>query len=882
MAFREGDRFGRYIIGPLLGQGGMGEVRRAEDTILVRAVALKILLHDEAWGEGVSPSAEAIARLMREARAAAALDHPNAVAIFDVGEEGDHPYIAMELIDGVTLRALIGDEEQPLDRRIRWSLEVARALAAAHRRGIVHRDVKPENVMVREDGVVKVLDFGIARSAPLVDASGAKSTRAPGSPILPTLTEKGLSVGTPLYMAPEQLRGEPVDPRCDQFAWGVVVYELLTGASPWASDGGPLQAVSNILTRKPPSMRAANPAIPAEVDELVRRALSKDASDRFATMDDVVRALEPHAGVAPERRAATLPPQRVKRRRTLVLTLALVAATLGAAGGAFRMRETRRARERPEPEAKLESADASVRAGKTSRGSALSVNAQANIEYRAGIQALRDASTRAAIARFQKAVELDPSFAAANLGLLCTAWAVDDELREVFRAAEASRGSLGEADRALLNAFAPWMLPAPDIKLVESRLSAITARDPTDVDALVALAKVRIIALDFNGSLAPLEAAQRLEPGRADIFDLRGTVYASLDRVDDAMHEYGLCTDLAPGATSCLRTVIQLQLDAGKCAEAETTARRMIKIEPNGSTAYAFLAYSLFREGQPLESVRLALQGQIERSQEKSLTMADVRVTMAVLEGNFDEALKALADWQGVLRDAPEDARHFDVLEQSADLLFEIGRTKEVAALAQDYVKRRGGWTPDPSSVDPTLLADALRYRAGDLSRAAFLRARESWRAREWIRLGLATEREGRSALWFDGYARGVKTVADAKEAVAVMDAFAPFPRATQRNLRMDEALGGTLLRAGRVEEALPLLRRASGSCLAAAYPFDHAHAIADLGDALQKLGDRPGACYAYGELLARWGKARPPSVTAERVRASARTLHCTTQSAPR
>ena len=565
MAFREGDRFGRYIIGPLLGQGGMGEVRRAEDTLLVRAVALKILLHDEAWGAGVSPSPEAVARLMREARAAAALDHPNAVAIFDVGEEGDHPYIAMELIDGVTLRALVGDEEQPLDRRIRWSLEVARALAAAHRRGIVHRDVKPENVMVRDDGVVKVLDFGIARSAQLTGDGGATSTRAPGAPILPTLTEKGISVGTPLYMAPEQLRGEPVDPRCDQFAWGAVVYELLTGASPWASEGGPLQAVSNILTRKPPPMRAGNPAIPAEVDNVVRRALSKDAADRFATMDDVVRALEPHAGIAPDRRAPPLPPQRVKRRRKLVITLALVVGAMGTAGGAFQMLETWRARGLAEHAAKASAADAAVAAATTERGSALSSNAEATAAYRGGMQALHDASLQAARERFRRATALDPTFAAAHLGLILAATeVVDDELRSAFRSAEVSRSSLGERDHALLNAFAPWMLEVPDQAAVDSRLAALIAGAPDDVEALIQLGKMRGFELDFEASLAPLDAALRIEPDRPEALDLRASSFASLDRVSEAMRDYGRCTSVAPSATSCLLGVLRLEVNEGK------------------------------------------------------------------------------------------------------------------------------------------------------------------------------------------------------------------------------------------------------------------------------------------------------------------------------
>jgi tetratricopeptide (TPR) repeat protein len=875
MAFREGDRFGRYIIGPLLGQGGMGEVRRAEDTILVRSVALKILLHDEAWGAGVSPSPDAIARLMREARAAAALDHPNAVAIFDVGEEGDRPYIAMELIDGITLRALIGDEEQPLDRRIRWSLEVARALAAAHRRGIVHRDVKPENVMVRADGVVKVLDFGIARSAQLAEGAAATSTRAPGAPILPTLTEKGLSVGTPLYMAPEQLRGEPVDPRCDQFAWGVVVYELLTGASPWASDAGPLQAVSNILTRKPPPMRTANAAVPAEVDDLVRRALSKEAADRFATMDDVVRSLEPHAGVAPERRAATMPPQRVKRRRTRVITLSLVVAALVAAAGAFRMRETQRARASADNAAKASAADASVTATTTERGSKLSANAEATAAYRAGMQALHDASLQAAREQFRHAVALDPTFAAAYLGMVLAVWDVDDELRDGFRRAESGRASLSERDVALLTALEPWMRVPRDLNELTARLAALTQRSPDDAEAWVQLGKARTIALDYDGAIAGLDAALHVDPEWPEALDVRATAYAFRDRADDAMRDYDECIRIAPGATSCLRSVSQIQVNEGKCAEAEQSARSIIKAEPGSSYGYGLLAKALFGEGHPIESVKLALEAQVERARLKADTKASARFRVAEAEGQLDEALLALGEWDTSLRDNQDDGQHFYVMQRRAELFFEVGRPRDAAGVARDYLKRRAGWTPDPSELEPTLLADVIRYRAGDLSREAFVRERDAWRDAEWARLELQSRPAGRAYLWFGAYAASVKSAVDAREAVSALDAFRPIPAAFERDVEMDEALGATLLTAGRAEEALAPLRRAAASCRAIEKPVIHTRAMGELGEALKKTGDRVGACDAYRRVVVRWGKAKPRSVTAERARAGAHALRC-------
>ena len=231
MDLKPGDSFDRYTIERLLGQGGMGRVYSARDDKLRRPVALKLLRLTS--GDSKHTSEEGSALLLREARAAAALDHANAISIYDVGEVDGVPFIAMELVDGTPLRARIGDDSIPVDTRVRWLAEVARALAAAHARGLVHRDIKPENVMVRRDGTIKVLDFGIAR--PQAWSPDKKlSEGAPAFAADEWKTESTLA-GTPRYMAPEQLRRDQLDGRTDQFAWGVLAYELLTGKTPWES-----------------------------------------------------------------------------------------------------------------------------------------------------------------------------------------------------------------------------------------------------------------------------------------------------------------------------------------------------------------------------------------------------------------------------------------------------------------------------------------------------------------------------------------------------------------------------------------------------------------------------------------------------------------------
>ncbi len=277
-----GTTLSRYVVEGPIGAGGMGAVYRARDTHLDRSVALKVLSD----GAGGLPDSEARERLVREARAAAALSHPNAVAIYDAGDSEHGPFIVMELVEGETLRSAISKGASS-DDVIAWMKMAALALAEAHQRGIIHRDIKPENLMVRPDGIAKVLDFGIARQ-------GGKSTdpSAPTQAALPTLTGTGVSVGTPQYMAPEQIKGKKLDGRADQFAWGVTAYEALTGRLPWQAQNGALGVVASILEEEPALVSELRPEIPPHVAQVIARALAKRPEDRFGNMRELVAALE--------------------------------------------------------------------------------------------------------------------------------------------------------------------------------------------------------------------------------------------------------------------------------------------------------------------------------------------------------------------------------------------------------------------------------------------------------------------------------------------------------------------------------------------------------------------------------------------------------------
>ncbi|HEY2514269.1 MAG TPA: serine/threonine-protein kinase, partial [Polyangiaceae bacterium] len=309
MTLLQGESVGHYVIESFLGAGGMGQVYRAYDPRLERQVALKVVWPGDAADTDGRVS-DGTARLLREARAVAALDHPNVVGIYDVGQI-DTPgplcgttFIAMELVKGESLRAYVGDENVPMEERVRWLGAIASALAAAHRAGIVHRDVKPENVMVRHDGLVKVLDFGIAkrrRDAAVDPLSATEQT-----------TGAGVVLGTPLYMAPEQLRAEPLDARADQFAWGVLAYELLSGRPPWTRGKTSYEIASQILHTEAERLDEVA-GVPPLVAASVTRAMRKEPSRRFESMDALMGAM---SGVLPPRVSEPPPVARTPSHQT--------------------------------------------------------------------------------------------------------------------------------------------------------------------------------------------------------------------------------------------------------------------------------------------------------------------------------------------------------------------------------------------------------------------------------------------------------------------------------------------------------------------------------------------------------------------------------------
>lgn len=320
MALTIGKKLGPYEIQKSIGAGGMGEVYAAHDDRLNRTVAVKVL------PVAFSADRERLNRFAQEARSAAALNHPNILSIYDIGEDAGAPYIVSELLEGETLRERLRTGALPMRKAIDYALQIARGLAAAHEKGIIHRDLKPENLFLTEDGRVKILDFGLAKLTRPDTPSGADEAT------IQAATEAGMIMGTVGYMSPEQVRGKPADARSDIFAFGAILYEMISGKRAFHGET-PADTMSAILKEEVPELSETARNVPPGLERIVRHCLEKSPAQRFHSANDLAFDLEALTDLSTSTRSAARAvvarDEQQERRRRFQWIAAAISMAIG-------------------------------------------------------------------------------------------------------------------------------------------------------------------------------------------------------------------------------------------------------------------------------------------------------------------------------------------------------------------------------------------------------------------------------------------------------------------------------------------------------------------------------------------------------------------------
>jgi serine/threonine-protein kinase len=867
-----GTSIDHYRVVAKLGAGGMGVVYRAEDVHLRRAVALKVL------PPAVAADAERRMRFLREARSAAALSHPNLATIYEAGEADGRAFLAMELVEGTNLRDRLATGRLDLAEALRITTAMARGLAHAHARGVVHRDLKPENVMVTPSHDVKILDFGLAK---LREPEGKNDSEVGGA-ATSLATADGRLLGTPGYMSPEQARGVPIDARTDVYALGVILFEMLTAELPI---GGKtiVDHLAALLRDEPTRVSSLRPDVPAAVDEVVARCLARDPARRMPSADALVEALAQaehaaaaaHATTLPVERVPVVPPSASPRSRAGLLGL----AALVAIGGLALALRGKVGAEPPSPAAATSASSAPSATPRPITMLDLPPPAttvpEAAREYALGMSTFHDDNTVAARDHFERAVKLDPSMAEGWLRLSMADFqaALPEGMHDSYARAAELRAGLTARDAAVMHALEPVLgRMQKDMTEAQRRLLALSRDRPEDAELYDWLAQLGGMT---PATLPYVERALALDPKDANALQIQGIALATAGKLDEARDWFERCTALSPTTSDCLVSEAWTDMLAGRCDDYEKDARRLN--DRNGAFGHPFVAAALVANGRSETAVReetaLAVDGRVKP---KALATALYEAQMALASGDFARA-RAETEREAAALAADPDARsqylaHYALTMQELTVALETGDTAGARRIAGDFAERLGSWSDYPLFVGGAdQSAWVLRLAPGDFEVRRRARV-ELWR--------------GRGAypgiLWAFAFAGPASTPDEARAALDLLPEYAPLtPYVVTFWLVLgevglpDASVGHAYLLAGKPSDAVPYLRRAAAACADFDDVLTHTRAALELGQALQATGDETGACAAYGKVIARWGSAKPRSVTAEAARVAMKSVGC-------
>jgi serine/threonine protein kinase len=657
-----GDLIGPYRLVSQLGKGAMGEVWRARDERLDRYVAIKVLPPDQAGDP------ERRARMLREARAAAQVRHINVVTLYDIVAHAGEDYLVMELVEGRTVSELLRKQPPDLQTALRWLEAIADALAAAHARHILHRDIKAANVMVATDGTVKVLDFGLAKLrdevAPVAMPAGASGSRIALDATMPSApdtyaTQAGSLLGTPLYMAPEQIAGSPPDERSEVFSVGVLAYELIAGTPPYTATTID-DLFSQITTLTPPPIDA-----PAPTAAIVSRALAKDPAGRFPTMAALRDA------IAAERRRLFSPRAR---RWPLVVAAALLAA--GAAGIALYVHA-----HRPEP----------ARPGDEYVTRALE-------EYNVFYNDKAASSLRAALA-------IAPDHPRANAYMILFGTAADTDRDAALAVLHRATTPAHSKDRALSDAA---------IALTEHGASAahdalLAAGATHDRELAFWVAELDYRAGHYDAARDEYRAllAEPAEAFRGRIYDHDSAVLLYFDQPTEALKIGKLYRDAFPGEPDAVGVYATALAAAGHYDEAITTAEEALRLS-EGEDTLAGLAKVYALEGDHAKAKELYARSVDKAGPSRRPIRRAALAFLQWLDGEHDAALATVAPCLPGGLDATAHERGACLwVAGIADPAHAEDIAKQLDALAAEASDLR------PAYGNPSWLAAQLRARGG-------------------------------------------------------------------------------------------------------------------------------------------------------------------------